>query len=211
MKIIILDKVNSTHTYIKELIKDKGYTYPTCIMTSFQTNGIGSRGNSWQGKKGNLFFSFVLEKKDLPKDLQLQSASIYFSYILKEVLADKGSNLWLKWPNDFYVDEKKVGGTITTATKDLIYCGIGINLIDVSEDFGKLDINIDSKSILELYFETLKKESSWKQIFSQFKIEFQRSKKYKATLDNKKVSLEKAVLNDDGSIQIDNKKVFSLR
>lgn len=211
MKIIILDKVNSTHTYIKELIKTEGYTYPTCIMTSFQTKGIGSRGNSWQGKSGNLFFSFVLEKKDLPKDLQLQSSSIYFSYILKEVLASKGSNLWLKWPNDFYIDNKKIGGTITTATKDLIYCGIGLNLIEVSSDFGKLDINIDPKSILELYFETLRKESSWKQIFSQFKIEFQRSKKFKATLDNKKVSLENALLNDDGSIEINNTKVFSLR
>ncbi len=63
MKIIILDKVNSTHTYLKELIKKEGYTYPTCIMTSLQTDGIGSRGNSWQGKAGNLFFSFVLEKK----------------------------------------------------------------------------------------------------------------------------------------------------
>jgi len=211
MKIIILDKVNSTHTYLKELIKKEGYTYPTCIMTSLQTNGIGSRGNSWQGKPGNLFFSFVLEKKDLPKDLELQSASIYFSYILKDVLFTKGSKLWLKWPNDFYLGKKKIGGTITTATKDLIYCGIGLNLIDVSEDFGKLDIKIDSKSILELYFETLKKESSWKQIFSQFKIEFLRSKKFKATLDNKKVSLENAVLNNDGSIEIDNKKVFSLR
>ena len=211
MKIIILEKVNSTHTYLKDLIKSEGYTYPTCIMTSFQTDGIGSRGNSWQGKRGNLFFSFVLEKKDLPKDLELQSASIYFSHILKEVLSRKESKVWLKWPNDFYIDDKKIGGTITTATKDLIYCGIGLNLIDVSKDFGKLDIKIDSKSILELYFETLKKESSWKQIFSQFKIDFLRSKKFKATLDNKKVSLENAVLNDDGSIEIDNTKVFSLR
>ncbi len=147
----------------------------------------------------------------MPKDLELQSASIYFSYILKDVLSNEGSKLWLKWPNDFYIEDKKIGGTITTATKDLVYCGIGLNLINVSEDFGKLDIKIDSKSILELYFQTLKKESSWKQIFSQFKIEFLRSKKFKATLDNKKVSLENAVLNDDGSIEIDNTKVFSLR
>lgn len=106
MKIIILDEVESTHTYLKELIKKDGFTYPICITTQFQTNGIGSRGNSWQGKKGNLFFSFVIEKKDLPSDLELQSASIYFSFVLKKVLAVQGSNLWLKWPNDFYIDEK---------------------------------------------------------------------------------------------------------
>lgn len=58
-------------------------------------------------KNGNLFFSFVLKRNDLPSDLQIQSASIYFSYILKEVLALEGSKIWLKWPNDFYIDNKK--------------------------------------------------------------------------------------------------------
>lgn len=211
MKIIILEEVESTHSYLKELIKEEGYTYPTCITTTMQTKGIGSRGNSWTGKRGNLFFSFVLEKNDLPKDLELQSASIFFSFILKKLLSNKGSNLWLKWPNDFYIDDKKIGGTITTATKDLVYCGIGLNLIEVSSQFGKLDINIDIKPTLDEFFENLKNEQSWKQIFSEFKIEFERSKKFKATINNNKISLENAILNIDGSIEIDNTRVFSLR
>lgn len=211
MKLIILEQVNSTHTYLKEYIKEHGYEELTCVMTDLQTNGIGSRGNSWTGVKGNLFFSFVISKNELPKDLQLQSASIYFSYILKDLLAKQNSKLWLKWPNDFYMDDKKIGGTITTATKDLLYCGIGLNLKNVSEDFGKLDISINKEEFLKTYFQTLKKEITWKQIFNYFKIEFQISKKYKATIDNKKVSLKNAILNDDGSIEIDNKKVFSLR
>lgn len=211
MKIIILDEVDSTHTYLKELIKKEGYSYPLCITTQMQTNGIGSRGNSWQGKRGNLFFSFVLSKIDLPKDLQLQSASIYFSYVLKKTLVSEGSNLWLKWPNDFYIDNKKIGGTITTATKDLVLCGIGLNLQEVSSNFGKLDINIDILSTLGSYFKNLKNENSWKEIFSEFKIEFQRSRKFEATINNKKVSLQNALLNEDGSIEIDQEKVFSLR
>ncbi|MFW3328905.1 biotin--[acetyl-CoA-carboxylase] ligase, partial [Aliarcobacter butzleri] len=55
------------------------------------------------------------------------------------------------------------------------------------------------------------KKISWKQIFSDFKIEFEKSKKFQTTIDNQKISLESAILNDDGSIQINNKKVFSLR
>lgn len=211
MKIINLISVDSTHTYLKELIKKDGYSYPTCITANLQTKGIGSRGNSWTGKEGNLFFSFVLEKKDLPKDLELQSASIFFSFVLKKILKSQGSNLWLKWPNDFYMDDKKIGGTITTVTKDLIYCGIGLNLIEVNEEFGKLDIDIDKNPTLHRYFEKLKNEQSWKQIFSEFKIEFQRSKKFQATINNKKISLQNAILNDDGSIEINNTRVFSLR
>ncbi|QKF82712.1 biotin--[acetyl-CoA-carboxylase] ligase [Halarcobacter ebronensis] len=211
MKIIFLDEVTSTHTYLKELISSQGYSYPICITSKVQTDGIGSRGNSWVGKEGNLFFSFVMKKDELPKDLELQSASIFFSYILKLYLSSKGSNLWLKWPNDFYMGDKKIGGTITTVTKDLIYCGIGLNLVDVSDEYGKLDIKIDPKECLENYFDSLKKDLSWKDIFSLFKIEFQSSRKFTATINNEKVLLDNAILLEDGSIEINNVRVYSLR
>jgi BirA family biotin operon repressor/biotin-[acetyl-CoA-carboxylase] ligase len=211
MKIIKLNEVSSTHTYLKDYIKENAYSEAICVCSDYQTNGIGSRGNSWSGTKGNLFFSFVVSKNDLPNDLPMQSASIYFSYILKEVLKENDSNIWLKWPNDFYINDKKIGGTITTVSKDLIYCGIGLNLIEVNDDYGKLDIEIDSNEILEYYFDKLERKSLWKQIFKCFKIEFQHSRKFKATVDNEKISLENAILNDDGSIEVNNKKVFSLR
>ncbi|MAC84247.1 MAG: biotin--[acetyl-CoA-carboxylase] ligase [Arcobacter sp.] len=211
MKIIKLNEVSSTHTYLKEYIQNNAYSENICICTDYQTNGIGSRGNSWSGVKGNLFFSFVLLKKDLPEDLPIQSASIYFSYILKEVLNQNKSSVWLKWPNDFYINDKKIGGTITTISKDLIYCGIGLNLKSVNEDYGKLDIQINSNDILKSYFDKLERKDSWKQIFNYFKIEFQHSRKFQATVDNEKILLENAILNIDGSIEVNNKKVFSLR
>ena len=211
MKILELDEVESTHTYLKEFIKLNGYKEPVAVMSSHQTNGIGSRGNNWQGMYGNLFFSFVVNKKDLPKDLPLQSASIYFSYLLKIILKEKHSRVWLKWPNDFYVKEKKIGGTITSIVGELVYCGIGLNLNKVSDDFGFLDVKIDKKEVLKLYFEKLTTCILWKDIFSEYKIEFQLSKNFQATIQNKKISLDKAVLNKDGSIDIDKKKVYSLR
>ena len=211
MKIIKLEEVDSTHRYIKDYILENSYKEPLCVFTDYQTRGIGSRGNSWIGKKGNLFFSFVVDKNYLPEDLPMQSSSIYFSFILKLILKDLDSSVWLKWPNDFYINEKKIGGTITTVSKDLIYCGIGLNLKNVSDDFGKLDIDVDIEDILKSYFSKLEKKILWKQIFSEFKIEFNHSKKFKTTIDNQKVSLQNVTLNDDGSIQVNNKKVFSLR
>ena len=211
MKIIKLEEVDSTHRYIKDYILENSYKEPLCVFTDYQTRGIGSRGNSWIGKKGNLFFSFVVDKNYLPEDLPMQSSSIYFSFILKLILKDLDSSVWLKWPNDFYINEKKIGGTITTVSKDLIYCGIGLNLKNVSDDFGKLDIDVDVEDILKSYFSKLEKKILWKQIFSEFKIEFNHSKKFKTTIDNQKVSLQNVTLNDDGSIQVNNKKVFSLR
>lgn len=211
MEIINLDSVDSTHSYLKNYIKTIGYKNPICVVTTHQTNGIGSRGNTWNGKKGNLFFSFAINLDNLPKDLQLQSSSIYFSFLLCKILQEKGSNIWLKWPNDFYIDEKKIGGTITNLTNNILLCGIGLNINKVSDEFGFLDIKIDINNVLNDYFKLLENKVSWKQIFSCYKLEFQKSKKLKSTIEGQKVSLAKATLNDDGSISINNKKVYSLR
>ncbi|RBQ26996.1 biotin--[acetyl-CoA-carboxylase] ligase [Arcobacter sp. CECT 9188] len=211
MEIIKLKEVDSTQNYIKDYIKVNGYKNPLCVFTTYQTNGIGSRGNSWIGEEGNLFFSFVMKKSNLPQDLPLQSASIYFTYILKNILKDFGSKVYIKWPNDFYLEDKKIGGAITTTTNELLYCGIGLNLVKVPNDYGNLDIRVDIDELLKIYFDKLDKKILWKQIFSQFKLEFTKSKIFQATIDGIKVSLEKAILNSDGSIQIEDKKVFSLR
>ncbi len=211
MKIIRLDEVDSTHTYLKEYLLHNEINELICIVTDMQTNGIGSRGNSWSGDKGNLFFSFAIKKENLPKDLPLQSISIYFSFILKLVLNKLSSKVWLKWPNDFYINDKKIGGTITTATKDVILCGIGLNMVSNCQEYGLLDIDIEQDKLLNSYLENIEKKLSWQDIFSEYVIEFQRSKKFQATIHGKKVSLEEAKLNNDGSIEINNEKVFSLR
>ena len=211
MKIIQLDEVDSTHIYLQKYIKKNGYFEPISVVTLHQTRGIGSRGNYWHGVKGNLFFSFVVSKEDLPLDLQIQSASIYFAYVLKTLLAQMGSGLWVKWPNDFYIEDKKVGGVITSVVEGLVYCGIGLNLKKTSQKFGYLDIEIDLKEILKLYFNQLVKWVSWKKVLTQYKIEFQKSKYFCTTVKDNKIPLNKAVLNEDGSIYIDGEKVYSLR
>ncbi len=211
MEILFLKSVDSTHTYLKQYIQKNGYSNPIAIATQEQTNGIGSRDNIWNGEKGNLLFSFAIEKKELPLDLPIQSYSIYFSFILKDILKQHGSLLFLKWPNDFYIENKKIGGTITNIHGDIIYCGIGLNLNFIEAEYGYLDIEINIKSLLEEYFQGIEKKFSWKHIFSKYSIEFKKSKQYKTTIHNKKVSLSNATLNNDGSISIDNEKVFSLR
>ena len=211
MEILYLNEVDSTHTYLKNYIKENGFKTPIAIVTQNQTNGIGSRSNSWDGKTGNLFFSFVIHKESLPLDLPLQSSSIYFSYLLKDILNTFGSRVWLKWPNDFYIENKKIGGTITNLSGELMYCGIGLNLNKVNNQFGHLDIEININKILNIYFEELKSKISWKHIFSKYTIEFEKSRQMETTINNQKKSLEHSVLNSDGSIFIDNEKVFSLR
>ena len=205
------DEIPSTHQFVIEGLKSGTLCASYAIGADIQTQGIGSRGNSWLGEKGNLFFSFCVEEKHLSLDLPLASISIYFSSLVKQILEEKGSKVWLKWPNDFYLEEKKIGGMITTKIGSYIVGSIGLNLVAAPLEFGVLDIQIAPKTIASLLIEEVEKKITWKKVFSKYKIEFYKNESFAFHLDGKVVSLRDAVLNDDGSILLENKKVYSLR
>jgi BirA family biotin operon repressor/biotin-[acetyl-CoA-carboxylase] ligase len=211
LEILWFKHLPSTHQYLIKEIKNKNITVPKAVGVDIQSEGVGSRGNSWQGDEGNLFFSFCVEQKHLPKDLRLESTSIYFSCLMKELLCAQGSKVWLKWPNDFYIENKKIGGTITTKIGTTIIGSMGLNLMYAPLEFGTLDVQIDPKSLSELFLIELEKKISWKNVFSKYKIEFQNSLGFTFHLDGKIVSLADSKLHDDGSIEIENKRVYSLR
>jgi BirA family biotin operon repressor/biotin-[acetyl-CoA-carboxylase] ligase len=211
LKILFLESVDSTQTYLKERVRSGEIEIPSAVVAQLQTQGIGSRGNAWRGLDGNLFFSFVLPLDSLPKDLKLESSSIYFSFLLKEVLAELSSDVWLKWPNDFYLKEKKIGGAITHIVGQNIICGIGLNLKKAPEGFGVLDISVEKKSLLEKYFNKLENNISWKQVFSKYELEFCKSKKFFTHNEDGVISLKEATLLSDGSIISNGERIFSIR
>ena len=211
MQILSLKSVDSTQRYLLDTLKEGTLSLPVCVTTDRQESGKGSRGNSWNGLEGNLFFSFAIARDDLPSDLKLESSSIYFTYILKELLAERGSSLWLKWPNDFYLGDKKIGGAITNLYKEVLVCGIGLNTRVSPEGFSKLDIKIANETILKHYFDILKNPPSWKQVFSNYEVEFVKSRSFSTHSGDTRLSLENAILLDDGSIECDGQRIFSLR
>ncbi len=210
-RIIHFKSIDSTHKYLLNGVKNGKIATSTLVYADEQTNGVGSRGNSWIGEKGNLFLSFCVDLKHLPKDLPLQSISIYFAYILKEILASKGSKIWLKWPNDFYIEDKKIGGVITLKSGDKIICSIGLNIATAPRKYGKLDISVEIDELIKEFIKKIKKNFSWKKVFSKYKIEFQKAKKFYFHFDGRLLSLERSELNDDGSITIDGDKIFNCR
>ena len=211
MKILSFDTLSSTQEYLKELVGVKNSVTPLAVTCNVQTHGIGSRDNSWQGFSGNLFVSFALPLEELPDDLKIESASIYFAYILKETLESLNSKIWLKWPNDFYVDDKKVGGMITNLVGNNIVCGFGLNLCKAPEGFGLLDIQVDKENLLKIYFLNLKEKVLWKQVFSKYELEFYRNRSFSTHIKNKKIYLNEATLESDGSLNINGKRMYSLR
>ena len=211
MEILSFSHLLSTQKYLVEALKENRLNIPIAVIAEEQSAGIGSRENDWSGGAGNFFVSFAVDLKALPEDLTLSSASIYFSYIMKQVLLELGENIWLKWPNDFYKNDDKVGGTITQKVNNALVCGIGINLKKSQNGYSALQSDISPKLLLEKYLISLEKFPKWKQIFSEYEIEFELSRKFSVHIENYQKSLGDAHLCDDGSLIIGGKKVYSLR
>jgi BirA family biotin operon repressor/biotin-[acetyl-CoA-carboxylase] ligase len=211
LEIHFIDEISSTHTWLCDAVKNGDISEPFALYAKIQNDGIGSRGNSWQSYEGNLFLSFALPAHLLPDDLPHASTTIYFSQLLVEFLRQKGSLVRLKWPNDFYLDDKKIGGALSAKIKNFFVFSVGINLKLASKEHGVLDIEITPKELVENFIPSLKDFPSWKQIFSKYKLEFQFSQKFCVHIDDKLVSLAQARLHPDGSIEIEGKKVYSLR
>jgi len=211
LEILSFDSLPSTQKYLLEKLEEKTLEAPIAIIATQQSSGIGSRDNSWSGGEGNFFASIAIDLETLPKDLSLSSASIYFSFIMKQTLEALGENIWLKWPNDFYLNDDKIGGTITQKVKNVLVCGIGINLKNTQNGYSALQSDISPVKLLENYLEALEKFPKWKQVFSEYEVEFELSRKFLVHIENYQKSLSDASLCEDGSLIIGGKRVYSLR
>ncbi|SFZ98004.1 Biotin-protein ligase [hydrothermal vent metagenome] len=211
MEIISFKTLPSTQKYLIEQIESNTLKEPVAVIALNQNDGIGSRDNKWVGGSGNFFASIAINIEKLPNDLKLSSASIYFSFIMKKVLKELNENVWLKWPNDFYLENEKIGGTITKKVKNVLVCGIGINLTNTQNGYRALQADISPQILLEKYIAELEKFPKWKQVFSEYEVEFLLSKKFYVHTINGIESLADACLCGDGSLILGEQKVYSLR
>ncbi|EHE9212121.1 biotin--[acetyl-CoA-carboxylase] ligase [Campylobacter upsaliensis] len=211
MQIVCIEKIASTQLFLCEQIRKDEIKQNTAIYALEQTSGVGSRDNAWISSKGNLHLSFCVREEDLPSDLPLASVSIYFAYLLKDLLAQKGSQIWLKWSNDLYLNDKKVGGVMSHKIGEFVVCGMGLNLKFAPQNAALCDVEIEIKELVEEFIKVLEKKFLWKQIFSKYVLEFEKSKKFSVHYEGKLYALEDALLYEDGSILLANKRVYSLR
>lgn len=117
MKIEKFDTLPSTNQYCELLNLTETEEF-TVIVARTQTAGIGQRGNHWEAEPGkNLTFSLVLKPTWLPIADQYQltkAVSLGIADYLMPLIADGDRRVRIKWPNDIYVDDKKICGILIT-------------------------------------------------------------------------------------------------
>ncbi|MDR2597692.1 MAG: biotin--[acetyl-CoA-carboxylase] ligase [Treponema sp.] len=110
----------------------RGAVNGTVITAEKQSAGRGRSGRTWISRQGGLFFT-ILERPCLAiADYTLLSLIIQIS-IARTVASICGKKTYLRWPNDIYINKKKIAGVTTeiSGEGDLITwlsCGIGVNI-----------------------------------------------------------------------------------
>jgi biotin-[acetyl-CoA-carboxylase] ligase BirA-like protein len=150
MQIISFETIPSTNDYLKEHYKE--CLSPTIVTTEYQSKGRGRGNHQWISKKGeDLIFSlFVEDKRDGVTLTMIMAYSIVCALKTQQIDAK------IKWPNDIYVNKKKVAGILTETIyeKDKHYLIIGVGLNINNKEYAGLPIKCSKEELLKTIYET---------------------------------------------------------
>ena len=128
-----LEETPSTNSYLAELCKSGNVKEFYTISTDKQTAGRGQRGNSWESEAGkNLTFSTVFYPTALEAKNQFYLSMAIAAAVIC-TLKEYTDGFSIKWPNDIYWKDKKIGGILIENELEGGYLsqsivGIGINV-----------------------------------------------------------------------------------
>jgi BirA family transcriptional regulator, biotin operon repressor / biotin---[acetyl-CoA-carboxylase] ligase len=130
---ILLESCTSTMIYAKELINPK---HGTLIIALNQSQGRGRANRSWFAPDRALLFSIVLKPRADEMILQYAiKVNLGIAIAVAEVLDERGiQDAKIKWPNDVWVQGKKVCGVLVDLDREHIVLGVGINAGDAPKE-----------------------------------------------------------------------------
>ena len=126
--VTVLDEVGSTSDWLKQNAAD--LPVGTVVFAECQTAGRGRRDNRWIAPRGkDLMFSLLL-KPAAAMEKWPRITTLAALAICKAIEAELPLQPRIKWPNDVYLNDRKVSGLLaeTVSTPDGIHLVLGIGL-----------------------------------------------------------------------------------
>ena len=134
-----LPEVDSTNNLAKQWYPQNATETPALFVADQQTAGRGRSGNSWWSPSGCLMLTLAIPINELPdapaRHPQLALVTGVALAATVDLLLDNTNAVktQLKWPNDAYLDGRKLGGILIEALQSRsqttgFAIGIGINV-----------------------------------------------------------------------------------
>lgn len=127
-----LQAVDSTNTWLQQYVLQHQAAEGLVVVTESQFAGKGQQGAQWQSDPGkNLLMSVLFKPGFLLAEgmfLLNKAMALAVRSAVQEFTAEP---VWIKWPNDIYVREKKIAGILIETVlqgNTLKHCIVGVGL-----------------------------------------------------------------------------------
>ena len=144
-RVSVVDLTASTQSDLTELVKAKSAQNGDVIVTEYQSAGRGRLERTFEAVSGSaLLFSFYL----IPQRHRSEWGFIaqLAALTMQEVISpDLKLPVYLKWPNDILIEEKKVAGLLAQQVNDGVIIGLGLN-VEMSAE----ELPVSSATSLEI-------------------------------------------------------------
>ena len=207
MKIIKLDAIDSTNSYLKRLLTKGMLDDLTVVVSKHQTKGKGRNENIWENKASlNLAFSIYKKFKKLHVDDKFM-LNVISSLSVFQLLKENNLNkMKIKWPNDIMTVNGKISGILIENSvkgklinESVIGVGINVNQKKFNELPNATSLLIETGS--EFSLDSL--ASRLAEIFRKKFLQFEKNKECLLKNYNNHLFLKKT---DSNFIGLENKK-----
>lgn len=127
----VLPAIDSTNRWLADQIADKPATHPRACFAEQQTAGRGRRGKKWASPAGgNLYCSASWQYAVTPEPLPALAPSIAVGLV--RILRQYIPEVAIKWPNDLWVEGRKIAGILIEHSGEFggtsrLIIGVGVN------------------------------------------------------------------------------------
>jgi BirA family biotin operon repressor/biotin-[acetyl-CoA-carboxylase] ligase len=150
-EILFFPEVDSTNRKAHDLAR-QGAREGTVVMADSQSRGKGRLGRAWESPAGlNVYSSFIL-RPPIPLQAAPQLTLLAGVAAARSLAGASGLDVRIKWPNDIFVNGKKLAGILAEMEAEgprakFIILGIGVNVNWRKEDLPP-DLRATATSLL---------------------------------------------------------------
>ena len=163
-EVLYFNKLNSTSLKAERLINSNTAQGNFLCLAGEQSSGKGRGKNSWLSPPGGLSLTAALYGFNFQSNITIFTG-ICIHKILSELFPSISDKLKIKWPNDLYLNNKKLCGILSNNLSGrkyhLIGIGMNTNITELDEMLVpnatslqiELDRSVDNEEILTRFFD----------------------------------------------------------
>lgn len=117
--------VGSTNTHAQRMRREGRLVAPSIVLTGRQTAGRGRATNRWHSPPGVMTVTFVLPAHPT---VPPQHIPLIAGLAVRDAVRSFGvDDVGIKWPNDLWIEDRKLAGLLCERIDGIDLIGVGIN------------------------------------------------------------------------------------